>query len=67
MKTATKRDLVIKISNETGMTQQQVFDVIQKNIRYDHTNTRCRRLSGIKKFWFIPSKRNKTKNRPKPK
>ena len=32
MKTATKRDLVIKISNETGMTQQQVFDVIQKTL-----------------------------------
>ena len=27
--TITKRDLVVKISNETGMTQQQVFDVIQ--------------------------------------
>ena len=32
MKTATKRDLVVKISNETGMTQQQVFDVIQKTL-----------------------------------
>lgn len=29
MATITKRDLVIKISNETGLTQQQVFDVIQ--------------------------------------
>ena len=32
MKTVTKRDLVVKISNETGMTQQQVFDVIQKTL-----------------------------------
>ena len=32
MATITKRDLVIKISNETGMTQQQVFDVVQKLI-----------------------------------
>ena len=27
--TMTKRDLVVRISNETGMNQQQVFDVIQ--------------------------------------
>ncbi len=32
MNTVTKRDLVVKISNETGMTQQQVFDVIQKTL-----------------------------------
>lgn len=29
MSTITKRDLVVRISNETGLTQQQVFDVIQ--------------------------------------
>ena len=28
METITKRDLVVKISNKTGLTQQQVFDVI---------------------------------------
>ena len=32
MKTVTKRDLVVQISNETGMTQQQVFDVIRKTL-----------------------------------
>ncbi len=32
MNTVTKRDLVVRISNETGMTQQQVFDVIQKTL-----------------------------------
>lgn len=32
MATITKRDLVIRLSNETGMTQQQVFDVIQRTI-----------------------------------
>lgn len=32
MATITKRELVIKISNETGLTQQQVFDVIQKTL-----------------------------------
>ena len=32
MQTITKRDLVVRISNETGMTQQQVFDVIQKTL-----------------------------------
>jgi len=30
--TVTKRDLVVKISNETGLTQQQVFEVIQKTL-----------------------------------
>lgn len=30
----TKRDLVIRISNETGMVQQQVLDVVQKTL--DH-------------------------------
>ncbi len=30
--TITKRDLVIRISNETGLTQQEVFNVIQSFI-----------------------------------
>ena len=29
MATITKRDLVVKLSNDTGMTQQQVFNVVQ--------------------------------------
>ncbi len=32
MSTVTKRDLVVKVSNETGLTQQQVFNVIQKTL-----------------------------------
>lgn len=32
MDTITKRDLVVKISNKTGLTQQQVFDVIQSTL-----------------------------------
>jgi nucleoid DNA-binding protein len=32
--TLTKRDLVIRISNETGLVQREVFDVIQKML--DH-------------------------------
>ena len=32
MGTVAKRDLVVQISNETGLTQQQVFDVIQKTL-----------------------------------
>src|SRR5215467_15000893 len=32
--TMTKRDLVIRISNETGMVQQQVLDVVQKTLDY---------------------------------
>jgi nucleoid DNA-binding protein len=34
MATLTKRELVVKISNETGMVQHQVLDVIQKTL--DH-------------------------------
>ncbi len=32
MANLTKRDLVVAISNETGMVQQQVFEVIQKTL-----------------------------------
>src|SRR5712672_4304845 len=34
MGTLTKRELVVKISNETGLVQHQVFDVVQKTL--DH-------------------------------
>lgn len=30
----TKRDLVIRISNETGLVQQAVFDVVQRTLDY---------------------------------
>ena len=32
--TLTKRDLVIRISEETGLIQTQVFDVVQKTLNY---------------------------------
>ena len=32
MATITKRELVIKVSGETGLTQQQVFDVVQRTM-----------------------------------
>src|SRR6266705_2705674 len=32
--TLTKRDLVTRISNETGLVQQQVLDVVQKTLDY---------------------------------
>ena len=32
--TLTKRNLVTRISGETGLTQQQVFDVVQKTLDY---------------------------------
>ena len=32
--TLTKRDLVVRISEETGLTQAQVFDVVQKTLDY---------------------------------
>ncbi len=34
MATLTKRDLVVKISNETGMVQHQVYEVIQKTLDF---------------------------------
>ncbi|MEY2599670.1 MAG: hypothetical protein RLZZ244_2338 [Verrucomicrobiota bacterium] len=34
MGTLTKRDLVVQISNETGLVQSQVFDVVQRTL--DH-------------------------------
>jgi nucleoid DNA-binding protein len=30
----TKRDLVVRISNETGLVQQQVLEVVQKTLDY---------------------------------
>lgn len=32
--TLTKRDLVTRISNESGLVQQQVLDVVQKTLDY---------------------------------
>ncbi len=32
--TLTKRDLVVRISEETGIIQQQVLDVVQKTLDY---------------------------------
>jgi len=32
--TLTKRDLVVRISEETGLIQTQVFDVVQKTLNY---------------------------------
>jgi nucleoid DNA-binding protein len=32
--TLTKRDLVVRISNDTSLVQQQVFDVVQKTLDY---------------------------------
>ena len=32
--TLTKRDLVIRISEDTGLIQQQVLDVVQKTLDY---------------------------------
>lgn len=30
----TKRDLVVRISNETGLVQQSILDVVQKTLDY---------------------------------
>src|SRR5271156_4560031 len=32
--TLTKRDLVVRISNDTSLVQQQVFEVVQKTLDY---------------------------------
>jgi nucleoid DNA-binding protein len=32
--TLTKRDLVVRISSETGLIQQQIMEVVQKTLNY---------------------------------
>ena len=34
MANLTKRDMVVKISDDVGITQQQTFDVIQKTLEH---------------------------------
>lgn len=34
MPNLTKRDIVVKISNETGVVQHQVFDIVQRTLNH---------------------------------
>ena len=45
MANLTKRDLVVKISNETGLVQHQVLDVIQRTL--DHVTDALARGDSI--------------------
>ena len=46
----TKRDIVVAISNQTGMVQSQVFEVVQRTLRshYQQSGEQCR--GGVAQF-----------------
>lgn len=67
--TVTKRDLVVKISNETGLTQQQVFDVIQRLLDSVTTSLAANDEVVLRNFGAFQVRRTKPKvgrnpNRP---
>ena len=49
MANLTKRDLVVRISNETGMVQQDVLNVIQRTL--DHLTESLANGQGIRFCW----------------
>lgn len=69
MANVTKRDLVVRISNETGMVQQQVLDVIQKTLDYITENLAEGRTVELRNFGVFDIKVRKARvgrnpNRP---
>ena len=48
--TLTKRDLVIRISEETGLKQQQVLDIVQKTLDYISEALTQRRKVELRNF-----------------
>jgi len=65
----TKRDLVVRISNETGLVQQDVFDVLQKTLDYitdalaDGQNVELRNF-GVFEVRLTKSRVGRNPNRP---
>ena len=48
----TKRDLVVKISNETGIVQQKMLAVVQLTL--DHISEAVGQVKlSVKKFWRL--------------
>jgi nucleoid DNA-binding protein len=59
--TLTKRDLVIRISDETGLGQQQVFDVVQKTLDYITEALAEGRQGGTPQLWCFEVKVRKAR------
>ena len=57
----TKRDLVIRISNETGLVQQQVLDVIQKTLDYISSSVSAGRKVELRNFGVFEVKVRKAR------
>jgi nucleoid DNA-binding protein len=69
MPNLTKRDLVIRISNETGMVQQDVLNVIQKTLDYLTESLAKGQSVELRNFGVFEVKRRKARvgrnpNRP---
>ena len=61
MATVTKRDLVVKVSDETGLTQQQVFNVIQKTLDEVTSSLSDRNEVVLRNFGAFQVRRTKAK------
>ena len=57
----TKRDLVLRISEETGLTQQQVMDVVQKTLDYIAEATAKRETVELRNFGVFEVKIRKAR------
>ena len=65
----TKRDLVVRISGETGLTQEQVLDVIQKTLDYISDSVAEGKTVELRNFGVVEVKIRKSRigrnpNRP---
>lgn len=61
MANLTKRDLVVQISNETGMVQQQVLEVIQKTLDHITDNLAQGRTVELRNFGVFEIKLRKAR------
>ena len=69
MGTLTKRELVVKISNETGLVQHQVFDVVQRTLDHitdalAHGNTVELRNFGVLEVRLTKARVGRNPNQP---
>ena len=47
----TKRDIVVAISNQTGMVQSQVFEVVQRTLDHITNSLASNVAGGVAQFW----------------
>jgi nucleoid DNA-binding protein len=62
----TKRDLVVRISGETGLTQEQVLDVIQKTLDYISDSVAEGKTVELRNFGVFEVKIRKSRIGPNP-